>query len=172
MRPRQLFEPGQVKICPRCGTQSDSVDMLCGNCGEIIHEVVPSPARVNMPPRQPDAHGSAQVTVLESTPPRLCVVVGNQSFECKHGDVLGRSGTVACQVFTGIPTVGRRHVALELRARTWHLVNLPPQTAGPGRRVTELDGREMPAGTVIPLTGEHVLRLSSQCEVRLLVSNA
>ncbi|MBI2924308.1 MAG: hypothetical protein HYY24_01235 [Verrucomicrobia bacterium] len=120
----------------------------------------------------PEARSSVEVTVLEPTPSKLWLVVGDQSFECKNGDVLGRAGTVACQVFTGIPTVSRQHVALELRGEIWHAINLPPQTSGAGKRITEIDGREVPIGSAVPLTGEHVLRLSTRCEVRIRVSNA
>jgi hypothetical protein len=30
-----------------------------------------------------------------------------------------------------------------------------------------LDGREIPVGESVPLTGEHVLKISSRCEVKL-----
>jgi hypothetical protein len=167
-----FFEPQQVKICHRCGAQNDSVDMLCGSCGESIRAVLPSPAAAGAAASPRDASSPAHVTMLEPTPPKLWLVVGSQSFECKSGDILGRTGTVACQVFTGIPTVSGHHAALELRGGVWHLLNLPPQPGRPGKNVTQIDGRDVPTGDAFPLTGEHVVHLSSRCEVRLRISSA
>ena len=164
-----LFELRQVKICPRCGAQNDSVDTLCGTCGESVFEVLPSPAATGAAASSRDACSDVHVTMLEPTPPKLWLVVGSQSFECKSGDVLGRTGTVACQVFAGIPTVSARHVALELRERVWHMVNLPTQTGRPGKNITQIDGREVPIGSAGVLTAEHVLLLSTRCEVHLRV---
>jgi hypothetical protein len=168
-----LFEPRQVKICPRCAAQNDSIDILCGTCGESVREVLPSPAAAEAAASSRDTCSHVQqVTMLEPTPPKLWLVVGSQSFECKSGDVLGRTGTVACQVFAGIPTVSARHVALELRDRVWHMVNLPTQPGRPGKNITQIDGREVPIGSAVALTTEHVLRLSTRCEVHLRVSSS
>jgi predicted component of type VI protein secretion system len=93
--------------------------------------------------------------------------VGAQKFECRDGDFIGREGTVGCQVFSGIGTVSRRHVSLSLRDGQWFLTAL----AGV-QNITQLDGRELPRGVPQPLTGEHMLKMSTQCEVRLKVSEA
>ena len=167
-----LFESPPVKICPRCAAQNDSIDVLCGTCGESIRAVLPSPATTGTPASSNNACSPLPVTMLEPTPPKLWLIVGSQSFECKSGDVLGRAGTVACQVFAGIPTVSGRHVALELRDRVWHIINLPVPPGRPGKNVTQVDGREVPIGSAVALTSEHVLRLSTRCEVRLRVANS
>lgn len=166
------LKPRQVKICPQCGTQNDSVDVLCGECGGNIREVPPSPAAAGPVVCPRDGCSPAAVTMLEPAPPKLWLVVGTQVFQCNSGDVLGRAGNLASQVFAGIPTVSGQHVALELHDNVWHVVNLPPQPGKPGKNVTVIDGREVPIGRATPLTGEHVIRLSSRCEVRLRVSNA
>jgi hypothetical protein len=96
---------------------------------------------------------------------RLFLIIGQESFECKDGDVLGREGTVARPYFSGIGTVSRKHAGLAHREGCWFV------TVSPGvQNITQLDGREIPRGVAQPLCREHVLKLSTQCEVRLKVS--
>ncbi len=73
---------------------------------------------------------------------------------------------MGCHVFSGIGTVSRRHALLTQRDGQWFVTAL----AGV-QNITQLDGRELPRGTPQPLTGEHTLKLSTQCEVRLRVGN-
>jgi hypothetical protein len=80
---------------------------------------------------------------------------------------LGRNGTLANHVFLGIPTISGHHVALELRGEQWLLVNLPLQPGKTAKNATVLDGREIPVGESVALTGEHILKISSRCEVKL-----
>lgn len=147
------------KICPLCGTMNESFALLCGGagCGNDLSGVVPSGG----------APVAKETPVQSSTPaspgsPKLRLSVGAQSFECRDGDVIGREGTVGCQVFSGIGTVSRRHVSLTQRDGQWFI------TAMAGvQNITQLDGRELPRGAPQPLTGEHALRLSTQCVVKL-----
>lgn len=150
------------KVCPLCGTVNEFFALLCGGagCGNDLSAVTPSGGSV--PVAQP-----AEIPPAAPAPPRLVLAVGAQSFECREGDIIGREGTVGCQVFSGIGTVSRRHVSFSQRDGQWFI------TAQSGvQNITQLDGRELPRGTPQPLTGEHTLRLSTQCEVKLRVESS
>jgi hypothetical protein len=95
---------------------------------------------------------------------RLLLIVGEETFECKHGDILGREGTVARPFFSAIGTVSRKHAGLSEREGAW-FVTVSPAV----QNITQLDGREIPRGVGQALSGDHLLRLSTQCEVRLKV---
>ena len=144
-----------VKMCPKCGTENEAFAILCGHagCGEMIDAIAvvqrggPTPA-----PRAP------AVFPQRPAPPKLLLLVGQQTFECRSGDVLGRAGNLACHVFAGIQTVSARHAALELRAGIWHVVNLPLPPDRTAKNLTALDNREIPLGQSAPLTAEHVLK--------------
>jgi hypothetical protein len=155
----------QVKICPKCGRENESFALLCGHtaCGTMLDEVALGRVPAAAIPLADEASG-------ERAPKRLWLLVGGQSFECRNGDVLGRKGTVACQVFAGIGTVSGQHVSLQLRGGQWQVVNLPLPPGRAGKNVTQLDGHEVEIGDSLPLTGEHVLKMSTQCEVRLCVT--
>ena len=151
------------KVCPLCGAMNEFFALLCGGagCGNDLSAVVPSggtPAP-NCTPSQPAAAPAGPAL------PTLLLSVGAQKFECRDGDFIGREGTVGCQVFSGIGTVSRRHVSLTLRDGQWFLTAL----AGV-QNITQLDGRELPRGAPQALTGEHTLKMSTQCEVMLKVT--
>ena len=131
------------RVCPKCGRANEAVFSLCTNCGS------------ELPAAGLDA-AQAQ---------RLLLIIGKESFECKDGDTLGREGTVAKAFFSAIGTVSRKHVGLALREGAW-FVTVSPTV----QNITQLDGREIPRGVAQPLLGDHVLRLSTQCEVRLKVT--
>jgi len=131
------------RVCPKCGQANEAVFSLCTNCGS------------ELPAARLDA-AQAQ---------RLLLIIGKETFECKDGDTLGREGTVAKAFFSAIGTVSRKHVGLALREGAW-FVTVSPSV----QNITQLDGREIPRGVAQPLLGEHVLRLSTQCEVRLKVT--
>ncbi len=151
------------KVCPLCGTMNEFFALLCGGagCGNDLSAVTASggaPAEVK--PATPEAPASP-------SGPRLNLSVGAQNFECRDGDYIGREGTVGCQVFAGIGTVSRRHVGLTCRDGQWFVTAL----AGV-QNITQLDGRELPRGVPQPLSGEHTLKMSTQCEVKLKVENS
>ena len=152
--------PAEVKICPACGGENESFALLCthNGCGAQLEGIA-------LHTRETAARPGASAKQAA----KLWLIVGNQSFECRHGDILGRSGTLACHVFEGIGTVSGEHVAVELRDDNWELLNLPPRPGRPGKNMTALDGTELALGASARLTGEHVLKLSTQCEVRLRV---
>lgn len=150
------------KVCPLCGTVNEFFAFLCGGagCGNDLSAVVPSGGT-------PVAAPAAPPTMAAAAPagPRLDLSVGAQTFECRDGDCIGREGTVGCQVFAGIGTVSRRHVSLTCRDGQWFATAL----AGV-QNITQLDGRELPRGVPQPLIGEHTLKMSTQCEVKLKVT--
>ena len=151
------------KVCPLCGAINEFFALLCGGagCGNDLSAVVPSGGT------SAANKAAAQPTVAPAAPalPVLLLSVGAQNFECRDGDFIGREGTVGCQVFSGLGTVSRRHVSVTLRDGQWFLTAL----AGV-QNITQLDGRELPRGVPQPLTGEHTLKMSTQCEVRLKVT--
>jgi len=159
----------ELKKCPKCGWENEPYAIVCSQlgCGERLDDA-PTP--------RGQAHATSKTPVpatpLDTAPPnrhprKLLLVVGSNTFECKSGDVLGRNGTLANQVFSGIPTISGHHVALELRGEQWFLVNLPLQAGKTEKNITMLDGREIPLGESVPLTCDHVLKISSRCEVKL-----
>lgn len=150
------------KVCQKCGAENEDYAIICGRdgCGEVIETR----------PVVEAAGPGLDVTLRESALQKLWLLVGPQSFECRSGDVLGRSGTIACNAFSGLQTVSGRHVSLELRVGVWHVVNLPLPHGRTAKNLTTLDNREIPIGQSLPLTGEHVLKMSTRCEVRLRIA--
>lgn len=150
------------KVCPLCGAMNEFFALLCGGagCGNDLSAVVPS-GGASTPTRRVDTSATGPAV---SAMPELRLAVGAQHFECRDGDFIGREGTVGCQVFSSIGTVSRRHVSLTRRDAQWFVTAL----AGV-QNITQLDGRELPRGVPQPLTGEHSLKLSTQCEVTLKV---
>jgi len=132
----------QPRLCPKCGQANEAIFILCTNCGFDLSAAGPGPNRAN----------------------RLFLVIGHENFECKDGDTLGREGTVARSFFSGIGTVSRGHASLTNRNGCW-FVTVSPTV----QNMTHLDGRDLPRGVEQPLSGEHILKLSTQCEVRLSV---
>ena len=149
------------KVCPLCGAINEFYALLCGGagCGNDLSAVTPSGGTA--PP--PSAPAPAPAAASPATP-ALHLTVGAQRFPCRDGDIIGREGTVGCQIFAGLGTLSRRHVALAQRDGQWFLTAL----AGV-QNTTQLDDRELPRGLPQPLTGDHSLRLSTRCEVRLQV---
>jgi predicted component of type VI protein secretion system len=103
-------------------------------------------------------------TRRQSPRPRLILQIGKSIHELRPGDTLGRDGSVAREYFAPIRTVSRRHVLIDWRDGHW-VVTLADRT----RNLTQLDGQEITRGQAHPLDGEHVLRMSTRCEVRLVV---
>jgi hypothetical protein len=141
-RPAVESPASSQRVCPKCGQSNDAVFMLCRHCG---FDFSASPA-------------------VNAT--HLSLVIGSEVFECKDGDVLGRDGTVARPFFSAIGTVSRKHVSLVNRNGAWFVAVCPGV-----QNITRLDDNELKSGTEQPLTGEHVLKLSTQCEVRLRVGS-
>jgi ribosomal protein S27AE len=161
----------ELKKCPKCGWENEPYALVCSQpgCGERLDDATTPRGHAHATSKTP-----VPATPLDTAPPdrhprKLLLVVGSNTFDCKNGDILGRNGTLANQVFSGIPTISGHHVALELRGEQWFLVNLPLQAGKTEKNVTLLDGRQISVGESVPLTGDHVLKISSRCEVKLRV---
>lgn len=152
---------GDVNICPACGATNPAYLDFC-TCG-IALEAISSPVA----PRSEVAENKS--ASKKSSNKKLIIVVGNQQFECKDGDVLGRVGTVACQIFSGIGTVSGRHVSVQLRSGEWWLTNLPLQPGKDTKNATIVAGRELSIGASVRLTGDTMLQMSTKCTVTLRV---
>jgi len=178
-RPAPTASPlarGQKK-CPHCGTLNEAYAMLCigEHCGRPLdakdlptetaradEPVAAPPGLAPAPPPRsvPTPTNSPEVTMRES---RLYLVAGATQHECHEGDVLGREGTIASQVFNSIKTVSRRHVSISKQNGQWRVAALPGAV-----NKTLLDGHDLSVAGAA-LTGDHILRMSSQCEVKLRV---
>lgn len=163
----------EVKICPKCAAPSEVIAFLCGTdgCGTSLEKVIPTQlSTIQECPSKvlPKVDSLAQPLGQK----KLWLLVSDERFECKHGDILGRAGTVAADFFREIDTISSQHAALALKDGNWSLLNLPLLPGRAGKNLTALDGRAIAIGTSVPLIGEHVLHLSKRCEVRLLVSPA
>lgn len=145
------------KVCPVCGTVNESFAVICEGpgCANDLMGVAVS----GETPREPESE-----TPVVDTRPRLMLSVGTQKFECRDGDVIGREGSIACQIFSGIGTVSRRHVEIRRGDTEWSLIALAHV-----QNITQLDGIEMKRGESLPLSGSHKLRMSTQCEVELKI---
>lgn len=128
----------QEWVCPKCGAANQAHRILC-TCGFDMSAVQPKTSR-------------------------LILVAGKREMECKDGDILGRQGTVASDVFTGSNTVSRRHVVISQKDGRWFVV-IPEDV----KNVTQLDGRELPKGVPQELSGDHELTMSTKCMILLKV---
>jgi hypothetical protein len=151
------------KICPRCKTRNETYALLCV-CGESLERepaIAHQAGQASSQPRE-NLH-------FRKATPKLWLIVGTQTLECRHGDVFGREGTLACDLFQPIPTVSGRHIAVEFRNNSWYLINLPLQPDRTNKNITEVDGRPLKLGESVILSGEHIVRISTHCEVRFRV---
>jgi len=163
----------EVKICPKCAAPSDVIAFLCGTegCGSSLEWVMPTQLSA-IQEQAPSVLPTVQSPAQPLSQKKLWLLISDNRFECKDGDILGRAGTVAADFFREIETISSQHAALALKDGNWSLLNLPLLPGRAAKNLTALDGRDIAIGTSVPLIGEHVLRLSKRCEVRLLVSPA
>jgi hypothetical protein len=96
--------------------------------------------------------------------PGLKVVIGGHTYTARHGTVLGREGTLAQSYFEKFSTISRTHAKITKAGGRW-FVTVPGAVANS----TMLDGMEAKRDTALPLVGEHVLKLSDDCVIRLQV---
>jgi len=142
-----------ARHCPRCGAANEAWALLCVQCaGDLSAATAASPTVLAEPP---------------ASPPELHLVIQERAYPCAPGDVLGREGTVAAEAIAAFGTVHRRHAQLRWESGRWHVTALSA-----ARNLTELDGRPLAPGQSAPLTGEHVLRLSTQFTAQLKVQAA
>jgi len=166
------------KICPKCGAKNANGLILC-SCGADITSVTADSgtSQNKSMPSSPIADSPKIIKKAIISPDakknagdkRLMILAGEHQSECKDGDVLGRHGSVACQLFSGIRTVSSRHVSVQLRDGQWWLTNLPLQSGRTEKNATIVDGCELPIGDSVALSGDHTLQMSSSCTVKLKV---
>jgi hypothetical protein len=151
--PNPLGHPSPDIICRKCGRPNAAFRYVCSECTAAL------------PRPENGGKGAEQGTSPHPIPaPRLEMVIGTTVYECKDGDLIGREGNIASDVFVGLSTVSRQHLKVLKREDDWSIVMLSDQTT------TQLDGRPLSKGQLELLTGEHRLRLSMQCEITLRVS--
>lgn len=94
----------------------------------------------------------------------LEVVIADEVYIARDGDILGREGTVAPKFFSMIPTVSRQHAIIHKDKGNWY-IEVPESVAN----VTKLDGVEVVRGKRHLLLGEHILKMSDKCVIKLRV---
>ncbi len=102
---------------------------------------------------------SAPKTHIE---PGVKVVIDDRTYTARHNSVLGREGTIAADYFDKFNTVSRVHAKFTKDGGRW-FVTVPAAVANS----TMLDGVEMKRDQPYPIVGEHILKMSDQCVVRL-----
>ena len=171
----QGSKKSRKKICPSCGVVCKSFLILC-TCGADLENVQPEAVEDSQSlsvrneericaVKNSEFQSPEMLTSVESNR-RLFLIVGQHSYECHDGDVLGRQGTLADNLFAEIRTVSRRHLAITNRHGNWFI------TVNPGvPNKTLLDNRELCSGVPELLQGKHTVKMSSQCEVVLHVNS-
>ncbi|MDA0811323.1 MAG: hypothetical protein O3C21_02875 [Verrucomicrobia bacterium] len=105
-------------------------------------------------------------TSLGKIKTRLFLSVHGQSWECSDGDIIGREGTVALEVFRGAGVLSRRHLAVRLLNDEW-FVELCPTA----RNLTWINEEEMLPGQLYPLGLQSVITVE-EVQFSLLVQQA
>ena len=145
------------KTCAKCGTRHPSHRLSC-DCGERLPS---APGQLTTLPADQDSVDVSSCTMIEQKPAgELFLCFANQKISLRDGDVLGRKGTVAASDFAVIREVSREHARILLLEDGWHIVAL-------SANITEVDGKVLERGKPHPLRGNHRVRLSSKCEIRL-----
>jgi hypothetical protein len=90
---------------------------------------------------------------------RLDVIIGDQVFACRDGDSLGTEGSLAPEVFAGLPGVSGRHLFFRNTGENWFAE--APEDPG---SIARVDDQVIPPGQRVNLNGDHVLQIG---EVRL-----
>lgn len=151
------------KICHSCGYENPDDEFLCRKCDADLT------ARPPIIPNQGQDLPSDETNLTQEAPekytPTLELVVGNKRFQCRDGDILGREGNLAKNLFQNIDTVSRKHIFLSLQDGVWRVKA--------GKNVsnsTTLDGDEMDRDKPYSLhEGEYELTMSRACKITLRV---
>jgi len=103
---------------------------------------------------------------MDSTKTRLEVQVLGKTIECHDGDVIGRSGTVAPDIFSNLPEFANRHLIFGQDDQGWFFY-IPENVKDP----VLLDGDPAEAGPRHPLPHSHHVRIGNTT-LRLVVKNS
>jgi hypothetical protein len=95
---------------------------------------------------------------------KLSLEVNGTSFDCHHGDILGRKGDVAKVHLGAVPHIHGKHAEVFCCFGQWYIRALPG-TQNP----TYIDEHLVEPGEHHKITGEHRLRLSTMFEAKLKV---
>jgi anti-anti-sigma factor len=96
---------------------------------------------------------------------RLDVIIGDQVFTCHDGDSLGSEGSIAPQLFAGLPGVSSRHVFFRDTGDHW----MVEAADDPGSMV-RVDDQVVPPGQKVVLSGDHTLQIG-EVRLRILVTS-
>lgn len=96
--------------------------------------------------------------------PGVKLIIGERTYTARHNTILGREGTLAIEFFDKFTTVSRRHAKITKDGGRWY-ITVPASVANS----TMFDGMEMKRDQPYAIVGEHVLKMSEQCVVRLKV---
>lgn len=179
------------KICPACQTPNDDFVILCRSCGfdfSIAQAGMAATPATAPTPQAPIAQTPAPQVAAQAPVPegpsdatalieqirqqggdpnpgvQLILVSGPHAHGCKHGDVLGRESSVGREIFQSIPTVHRHHLIVQCKSNQWTVMPLPGT-----KNISQIDGSDMNPGIEYPLSGDHLIKLSTRCEVMLRV---
>jgi hypothetical protein len=96
--------------------------------------------------------------------PGVKVIIEDRTYTARHNSVLGREGTIAQNYFEQFSTVSRVHARFTKDGGRW-FITVPASVANS----TMLDGSEMKRDHPYQLLGEHILKMSDQCVVRVSI---
>jgi anti-anti-sigma factor len=105
-----------------------------------------------------------KATRAPSQIPQLDILIGDRALSCKDGDTLGTEGSLAAELFAGLPGVGARPVQFQSDGSHW-LITVMPE---PGSLV-RVDNQVVGAGQQAILKGDHWLQIG-EVRVRLHVT--
>jgi anti-anti-sigma factor len=107
------------------------------------------------------AAAAPQLALAPSETVRLDVIIGDQVFTCGDGDSLGTEGSIAPELFAGLPGVSSRHLFFRNTGDHW----LVEASDDPGS-IVRVDDQVVPPSQKVVLSGDHTLQIG---EVRLRV---
>lgn len=94
--------------------------------------------------------------------PGLKVILQGKTYIAHHGDILGREGSIAKDVFYFIDTVSRQHVLISKSEGRWY-ITIPKAV----NNSTKLDGVEVDRDVPQLIVGTRILKMSEACVVTL-----
>jgi hypothetical protein len=159
---------GPTRKCERCHHLNPPTGRDdCEKCTEPIDHIEPSlhseEPQSSATPEPPAIPAPAAIPAQKLE----LIIADSTREELRHGDIIGRDGTVASQVIYarfGLD-VSRQHILVVCNPdRSWAIASSDPEER------TKLDGRPMKRLRLETLTGEHCLLLAERCEVTLRVS--
>jgi hypothetical protein len=94
--------------------------------------------------------------------PGAKVIIGDRTYTARHNSVLGREGTIARDYFEKFAGVSRVHARFTKDGGRW-FITVPAAVANS----TMFDGVEMKRDQPYAILGEHILKMSDDCVIRV-----